>query len=102
MTAGHPSLNPKIIAAPIIPKGKIATVNAREILNYIKLKSFDSMFVTFPKSQAFAMYWDNEDNFANKTSIKAALIFAPIKGLKYRPLWRLIWLQKYVNPPKKA
>jgi hypothetical protein len=54
--AGHPIRKPKTIAAPIIPKGNIMAANPIGALNYIKLKSFESMFVTFPNEDDLITY----------------------------------------------
>jgi len=64
---GQPNRNPRTIAAPMIPKGNIRAANPIGNFSYIKLKSFDSMFVTLARSEALIIYWDKEDNFANRT-----------------------------------
>jgi hypothetical protein len=55
------------MAAPVMPKGKIIDAKPIGALSYIKLKSFESMFVTFDNEEDFITYCDKDESLANNT-----------------------------------
>ena len=47
----------------------------------MRLKSFESMLITFEVYEFFIMNWESEESFANKTVTSPALSLEPMIGV---------------------